>query len=136
MLGADDLATDPRFGTNGGRVEAREELDAAIDALTRGWDTRELMYALQARGVPAGVAQTTEDKMELDPQLAARGFYPRAMHPILGEHRYEALPFHMRRFGWQVRRGAPLLSEHSDQVLAELGCDEDEIARLHEELAI
>ena len=136
VLDADTLASDPRFGTNSGRVEAREELDAAIDALTRGWDTRELMYALQARGVPAGVAQTSEDKMELDPQLAARGFYHRADHPILGEHRYEGLPFHTQRFGWEVRRGAPLLSEHSDEVLAALGCDEEELARLHEELAI
>ena len=136
VLDADRLAADPRFGTNGGRVEAREELDAAIDALTRGWDTRELMYALQARGVPAGVAQTTEDKMELDPQLAARSFYPRADHPILGEHRFEALPFHLSRFGWRLSRGAPLLGEHNDDVLAELGCDEDEIARLREELAI
>ena len=136
VLGADALASDPRFGTNGGRVEAREELDAAIDALTRGWDTRELMYALQARGVPAGVAQTSEDKMEFDPQLAARGFYRPADHPVLGPHRYEGLPFHLERFGWEVRRGAPLLSEHSDEVLAELGCDEEELARLHEELAI
>ena len=136
VLRAAALAADPRFGTNGGRVDAREELDAAIDALTRGWDPRELMYALQARGVPAGVAQTTQDKMELDPQLAARGFYPRAGHAYLGEHRYEGLPFQLERLGWELRRGSPLLGEHTDQVLTELGCDEEEIARLHEELAV
>jgi crotonobetainyl-CoA:carnitine CoA-transferase CaiB-like acyl-CoA transferase len=136
VLGADALASDGRFATNGGRVAAQDELDASLEALTRGWDARELMYALQARGVPAGVAQTTEDKMEHDPQLAARGFYPRTGHAVLGDHRYEGLPFRLARLGWELRRGSPLFGEHSDQVLADLGCTAEEIAALHEELAV
>ena len=136
VLGAADLAADPRFASNAARAGAREALDAAIEERTRRRDARELMYALQARGVPAGVAQTTEDKMEHDPQLAARGFYPVADHPLLGEHRYEGLPFRLERFRWELRRGAPLLGEHTDEVLAELGCGEEEVARLHEELAV
>ena len=134
--GADDLAADARYATNAGRVAAHDELDAALEALTRRWDARELMYALQARGVPAGVAQTTEDKMERDPQLAARDFYPEAPHPVLGDHRYETLPFRFARLGWELRRGAPLLGEHTDELLAELGCTPEEIAALHEELAV
>ena len=135
-LAARELAADARFATNAGRVAARADLDAALEARTRGWDARELMYALQARGVPAGVAQTTEDKMEHDPQLAARGFYPQAPHPALGDHRYEGLPFHFERLGWELRRGSPLLGEHTDEVLADLGCSPEEIAALHEELAV
>ena len=136
VLGADDLAAAARYATNAGRVAAHDELDAALEALTRRWDARELMYALQARGVPAGVAQTTEDKMERDPQLAAREFYPWAPHPALGDHRYEALPFRFTRLGWELRRGSPLLGEHTDEVLADLGCTPQEIAALREELAV
>ena len=136
VLGAGDLAADERFATDGGRVAALAEIDAALEALTRSWDARELMYALQARGVPAGAAQTTEDKMERAPQLAAREFNPRAPHGELGEHRFETLPFRSARLGWELRHGAPLLSEHTDEVLLDLGCTPEEIAALHEELAV
>ena len=136
VLGAGDLAADERFATDGGRVAALAEIDAALEALTRSWDARELMYALQARGVPAGAAQTTEDKMERAPQLAAREFNPRAPHGELGEHRFETLPFRFARLGWELRHGAPLLSEHTDEVLLDLGCTPEEIAALHEELAV
>ena len=134
--GAPALAGDPRFATLEGRLAAQDALDAAIGARTRGREARELMYALQARGVPAGVAQTTQDKMEHDPQLAARGFYRSAPSPELGGHEFEGLPFRFRQLGWDVRGGAPLLGEHTAGVLAELGCSPAEIEALRAEAAV
>ena len=136
VLGAKQLPEDPRFATNEGRVAEQDALDAALTELTRGWDARELMYALQARRVPAGLAQTTEDKTEHDPQLAARGFYPWAPSPELGDHRFEGLPFHFRGLRWELRRGAPVLGEHTGQVLSDLGCTPEEIATLQAEAAV
>ena len=136
VLAAGTLAADERFAANSGRAAAQDEVDAVITAHTRRRAPSELMYALQARGVPAGVAQTTEDKMERDAQLAARGFYPTASHPELGDHRFEGLPFQLTRFGWEVRHAAPLLSAHTDEVLEELGFTPEQIATLHEELAV
>ena len=135
-LGAAALASDARFTTNAGRVAAQEELDAALTTHTRGREPRALMYALQARGVPAGLAQTTEDKMEHDPQLAARGFYRSAPSPELGDHYFEGLPFLLRDLGWEVQRGAPALGEHVDDVLSQLGCTPEEIAALRAEAAV
>ena len=94
------------------------------------------MYALQARGVPAGLAQQMQDKMEHDEQLAARGFYRAAPSPELGDRYFEGLPFLLRQLGWDVRRGAPTLGEHIDEVLSELGCTPEEIARLRAEAAV
>ena len=137
VLGANALAADPLFATNLGRVEAQDALDAAIDALTRTWDTRELMYLLQARGVPAGAAQTTEDKMEHDPQHRAREFYPVASHPYLGDRRFEGLPMRFSRSIWEIRHGAPELGQHTNEVMTELlGYTADEIAALAAEVAI
>ena len=137
VLNAETLATDPLFATNLGRVAAQDELDAAIDALTRRWDPRELMYLLQARGVPAGAAQTTEDKLEHDPQHRAREFYPVAPHPFLGDRRFEGLPMRFSRSLWDVRRGAPELGEHTHAVMSELlGYTAEEIAALAAEVAI
>ena len=95
------------------------------------------METLQARGVPAGVVQTMEDRMERDPQLAARGFYPTAPHPELGEHRFEGLPMRFSKARWRLDRGAPLLSEHTREVATEvLGYSEAEFETLVAEGAV
>ena len=135
-LGAPDLAAEERFATLDARLEAQDELDEAVTELTRSRDARELMYALQARGVPAGLAQNAQDKMENDEQLAARGFYRAAPSPYVGDRFYEGLPFLFHRLGWDVQRGAPGLGEHIDDVLTELGCSPEEIAQLRAEAAV
>lgn len=137
VLSAGCLADDPRFATNLGRLAEQDALDLAIAEQTRRFDARELMYLLQAKGVPAGAVQNTRDKMELDPQLQARGFYSRAPHPVLGVHRFEGLPMRFSRARWEVRQGAPLLGEHTIQVLREiLGYSEKEIGQMVSEGAV
>ena len=135
-LGAPELAGDERFANLEARLAAQDELDAAIEECTRRRDPRELMYALQARGVPAGLAQHTQDKMEHDEQLAARGFYRAAPSPYVGDRFYEGLPFLFHQLGWDVRRGGPGIGEHIDEVLTELGCTPAEIAQLRAEAAV
>ena len=81
--------------------------------------------------MPAGVVQNIADRMEHDPQLQYRGFYPIADHPQLGPHRFEGVPVQMSRSRWEVRRGAPEMGEHQDYVFRELlGLSDDEIAEL------
>jgi len=137
VLGADDLATDPLFATNLSRVQAQDQLDEAINAYTRTWDTRELMYVLQAAGVPAGTAQNSTDKMEHDAQLRSRDFYATTDHPYLGVRRFEGLPLHLSATDWQLRRGAPEFGEHTEQIMTELlGYTADEFAQLKAEIAV
>jgi crotonobetainyl-CoA:carnitine CoA-transferase CaiB-like acyl-CoA transferase len=136
-LGVADLANDARFATNEARLAEQEALDAAIIERTREFDPHELMYTLQARGVPAGVCQTMEDRMEVDPQLADRGFYPTAPHGELGEHRFEGLPITFSEARWRIDRGAPLLGEDGHRVLTEmLGYSDEDFARLLAEAAL
>jgi crotonobetainyl-CoA:carnitine CoA-transferase CaiB-like acyl-CoA transferase len=136
-LGVPDLAADPRYLTNEGRVAEQEALDAAINSLTRGREAHELMYELQARGVPAGVCQTAEDRMEKDPQLAERSFYRTAHHGEMGTHRFEGLPMQFSRGRWRMDRGAPLIGEDTHRVLTELlGYSDEDAARLASEAAV
>lgn len=135
-LGADDLAFDEELSTNLGRVQAQDRLDAALTEYTLRYEPRDLMYILQANGVPAGVVQNQRDKMEHDPQLAARNYYLKADHPILGEHRFDSLPFRFSRSEWAVDRGAPLLGEHTAEVLSGLGYTDEEIGQMVAELAV
>jgi crotonobetainyl-CoA:carnitine CoA-transferase CaiB-like acyl-CoA transferase len=137
VLGARELAGEPRFRSVGGRLEARDEIDERISARTRLREARELADELQRCGVVAGVCQTIEDRMERDDQLAARGFYPRSPHPEFGDHRFEGFPMQFSRARWRVDRGAPLVGEHTRQVLRDLlGYAEAEIEAMAAEAAI
>jgi crotonobetainyl-CoA:carnitine CoA-transferase CaiB-like acyl-CoA transferase len=90
------------------------------------------MYALQAMGVPAGVAQTTEDRFESDPQLKALkwtvelkqsevGIWPARDYPI----RFSETPSYI---GGVVDRHGPSYGEDNDDVLSRiLGYSQDEI---------
>ena len=66
------LYTDPRFGSNPGRVMNRAELAGAIADATRGWQRNDLLVALEERGVPAGPINTVSQAFR-DPQVVARG---------------------------------------------------------------
>ncbi len=137
VIGCPELTFDPRFATNLARVANQEALDAGIAKRTRGYDAREVMYLLQARGVPAGVAQNARDKLEHDPQHRFRGFFPAAPHSELGEHRFEGLPMRFSDSRWEIRRGAPCLGEDTMEVLTSLlGFSSEEVVALMAEAAV
>ena len=137
VMGDPDWQRDERFRTNLSRYEHQDALDAQIEAWTSEKDAYDVMYALQSAGVPSGVVQNQRDKYERDAQLQARGFYQRADHPALGEHAFEGLPVQFSRSEWSIRRGGPLLGEHTTEVYRDLlGRSEAEIATLAEEAAI
>ena len=137
VLALDALLADARFAHNAARKRNEDELDAAIAAATAARDPFDLMVDLQERGVPAGVCQRTDDKMERDPQLQARGFYRSAPHAELGEHRFEGLPMQFSGARWRIERGAPLVGEHTHDVLTRLlGYSESDLAAMAEEAAI
>ena len=137
VLDSPQLASDERFATGEARLAAQDALDAAIEEQTRRFEPHELMYALQERGVPAGVCQTMEDRMERDPQLADRGYYRSAPHRELGDRRFEGLPMQFSAARWRMDRGAPLLGEDNERVLTGLlGYSAEEVARLAAEVAI
>lgn len=137
VIGAAELASDDRFTSNESRKANEDALDAAITERTRARAARELMYALQSRGVAAGMCQRTDDKMERDEQLASREFYRSAPHGELGEHRYEGYPAQFSDARWRMVRGAPMVSEDSMEVLTDLlGYSADEVAEMMAELAV
>ena len=81
-------------------------------------------------GVPAGAVQTCEE-LHNDPQLAHRNHFRRLDHAEIGEHAYDAPAFRLSRTPAVLSRPAPLLGQHSAQVLREfLGYSDDEISEL------
>jgi crotonobetainyl-CoA:carnitine CoA-transferase CaiB-like acyl-CoA transferase len=104
-----------------------------IEQWTRPQLAHDVMRTLQAAGVPAGVVQNNQDLAERDDQLAHRGLYPKVMHARLGTYQTDGLPVVLSQTPGGVRTGAPLLGEHTDDVLRSvLGYDDERIARLRD----
>lgn len=129
VMGSPAWAQDPKFASRLGRVDHQDELDRNIEAWTTTRSPHDVMALLQGVGVPAAAVQSSEDRVEHDPQLRARDFYQVADHPELGRHRFEGMPARLSRTPWRLRRGAPLLGEHLEYVCRDiLGMNDEEIA--------
>ena len=78
--------------------------------------------------VMCGPLFTTQDLYE-DDHFRNRGFWQTARHPEMGEVEFPGRPFIMQEGGWEVRRTAPLLGQHTEEVLSETGLPADQVAR-------
>lgn len=120
-----------RFATLAERKSNETELNRAVSAWTQKFDARELMGALQGRGVPAGMVQTAKDLVERDPQIAARNHLVTLHHAEMGPTVYNNVPYQLEKTPGQLRHAAPLLGQHNDLVFREiLGLAEDDYARM------
>jgi crotonobetainyl-CoA:carnitine CoA-transferase CaiB-like acyl-CoA transferase len=128
-LGLTDLAADPRFEKNQGRVANRAELEGILEKTIGALDRESLLKRLEEADVPATPVNTVDQVMN-DPQTAERGIVQRVMHPKLGEIPVVGTPLHFSRMSPGVRTAAPLRGEHTDPVLASLGYSADEIKTL------
>lgn len=117
------LTTDP---------ELHERERQRLEACTVTRDGYDLMAALQAQGVPAGVVQTARELVGRDQQLEHRGHWARLPHVEMGDPLYNVLPFRFATFDITPSVGAPLLGEHTVEVLSAAGIGPDELARLTE----
>jgi crotonobetainyl-CoA:carnitine CoA-transferase CaiB-like acyl-CoA transferase len=127
-------ATDERFAVMERRRAHQDDLDRLIAEWTRDCDRHELMHRLQAVGVPAGAVQDARDVNEDDPQMAHRQVFFELDHPVIGEARFEGVPFTATSFSADHWRSAPLLGEDNEYVLTSvLGLGADEVAELEAE---
>ena len=128
-LDAPELTCDPRFADNPARVTHRAALVEAVGAHTRAHKTADLLERLRAADVPSAPILTVDQVLH-EPQTQASGMLVGADHPRLPDYRSIGLPIQWdgRRPG--VRRVAPLLGEHSADVLTWLGYTLDDVRTL------
>ncbi len=132
-MGSPPWAGEERFRTLAARLEHRKDLDALVEAWTRERDAWQVMELLQAAGVPAGVVADAEDLCARDEHLRARGFWARAVSPEGEVLEFDGVPFRLSETPGRVAGPGPMLGEHTDAVLAELGFSRQEIAQLRSE---
>jgi benzylsuccinate CoA-transferase BbsF subunit len=122
-----------RLSTLLGRKQYEQDLDEQLSRWTAAWDDRELMDTLQSAGVPAGMVNDCRDLFD-DPQLRRREHFRYPVHAELGPYAADRSEMNLSLTPGSLDRAAPLIGEHTKQVLTEMiGFSEEEYRSLKEE---
>jgi len=129
VLGARDWLEDPRFRSNADRMKNLDALVPLMNARLKDRKVGDLIEALEAEGVPCGRINSIAD-VAADPQALAREMVVELEHPRAGRTRALGLPIKLSRTPGKVSRPAPVLGQHTREVLEEFGFSRAEIDSL------
>jgi crotonobetainyl-CoA:carnitine CoA-transferase CaiB-like acyl-CoA transferase len=126
VLEEPELATDERFAENASRLKNRLILAGELEKIFARRTTADWLARLEAAGVPAGPVLNVSEMHE-DPQTIAREMVVEVDHPTAGPVRSIGLPVKFSATPGVLDRPAPLLGQHSREVLREVGLTAKEI---------
>ena len=127
-----DLADDPRFATNRGRVENRGVLGPMLNEIIAAKPRTFWLEALEKVGVPCGPINNLQQIFN-DPHVQARETRRDVDHPVAGSVPTVANPIRFSESPIEYDRPPPVLGQHTDEVLGDvIGIDAAEIAKLRD----
>jgi formyl-CoA transferase len=129
VLGHPEWIADPRFASDGARVAHRDALAAAIEQVTGTAPRAAWLARFDEAGIPCGPILDYAEAFDA-PQARAREMSIEVDHPVLGRLRTIGTPLKLSETPLDPARRAPLLGEHTREVLASAGFSADEIAEL------
>lgn len=131
IMEAPELATDPRFATNLGRLENRDAIEAIVSDWTQRHHTEELLQRIEAAGIPCAKVARISDVAN-NPHLRETGHIIELEQPN-GPVPIQGFPYRLHGSPQAIHRRAPLCGEHTDEVLSEwLGFSAEAIGQLKE----
>ena len=135
VLEAPGIAEDPHFADNAKRMENLPALAEALGKVFPGRTTADWLQRLESAGVPAGPVLSIGE-MHADAQTLARDMIVEAPHSRLGTVKTLGTPVKFSAAPAGVRRGAPVLGEHTREVLGAYGYSDGEIDGLAKSRAV
>ncbi|HSB12139.1 MAG TPA: CoA transferase, partial [Blastocatellia bacterium] len=132
LMGLSNLREDPRFATNADRNQNREQLIPILDELFSSQPAHYWLEKLKETGIPNGPINSIAETLA-HPQHRARHFIVELEHPSAGLVRSMGNPVNLAATPVNYRLAPPLLGQHTEQVLEELGYDQNRIAALREQ---
>jgi crotonobetainyl-CoA:carnitine CoA-transferase CaiB-like acyl-CoA transferase len=129
VLGHPEWREDPRFVDNAARMKNLSALTEGMAEVLRTRTRDAWIAAFDAAGVPAGPVHTIGEALD-HPQVRARGMVVEVEHPQAGPTRALGCPVHFSDTPTSVRRHAPMLGEHTRELLREYGYGDGEIDAL------
>jgi formyl-CoA transferase len=134
-IGRDDLMSDERFLGNGKRMENLEQLEQELERTLRTQPVEHWVPLIIDAGVPAGPILNYQQVLE-DPHTLAREMVIEIDHPKAGRIKTLGSPVKLSKSPLGVPRHPPVLGEHTDELLSELGIEPERIAQLRERGAV
>jgi crotonobetainyl-CoA:carnitine CoA-transferase CaiB-like acyl-CoA transferase len=132
VMGLQDMMDDPRFATNAARSQNRAELIARLQGVFLNKPYEEWEALLLKHGIPVGAINTIDQVVE-HPQVKARGMIAESDHPVAGKVKLVGVPVKLSETPGAVREPAPLLGQHTDEVLQRyLGIGEADVTALRQ----
>jgi crotonobetainyl-CoA:carnitine CoA-transferase CaiB-like acyl-CoA transferase len=128
-VGRPELVSDPRFASNDERMAHRAELVAELEAAMAARDTGDWVATLTEAGVPCGPIHDYAEVFA-DPHTQAREMEVEVEHPVEGTIRALGIPVKLSDTPGAIRRPAPLLGQHTEEILREAGFSGTEIEAL------
>ena len=132
-MGEPAWCEETRFESRYSRQEIRRELDENLATWTRARTAEDITEQLQANGVAALPVMGAEDRL-FNPHFKDRGLYSDIEHPSLGTEPIYNIMWNLEQTPPSIRRHAPLLGEHNQQIFGGLlSMGKEDIARLEED---
>ena len=131
MMGEPEALADPRYGS--WEWQTDPERKAEILAVFLPWAkerTKEEVAEAASKARQAAAPIYTTANLLTNPHLAARGYFVKAEHPVAGKLKYPGPSCWPEETPWELRRAAPLLGEHNEQIYSQLGYSKQEIGLL------
>ncbi len=125
----DTIGSDPRFKTNADRLQHRQELHEALEAIFITQPAEHWLEKFRPLGIPCGPINHLDEALN-DPHIQSRGMVLRMDHPIAGEIRMLANPIHLSDTPVSYRLPPPTLGQHTVEILNALGYDDTMIEKL------
>jgi len=135
QLGRNDLADDERFVKNADRVNNLAAMNEIILNTLASDDMAAWVAKLESAGVPCSPINTIPELMQ-EPQVEHRGMVRQLDHPVAGKVPQIVSPMRFQNAALNFDRPPPVLSQHTDEVLKELGMDAAAIQELREKHVI
>ena len=132
VCGKPEWLTDPRFNPLSQRLKNVDELEREIEGVFADHPTAHWVEKLDAAGVPGGPVYTYEQTLA-DPHIKARNMVVEMDHPKIGRMKAMGIPVKSTGELLAIRKAAPWLGQHTDEVLQQLGYGEHDIQALYED---
>lgn len=136
LMGEEHWLTDPRFASDASRGEHSEEISERMQDWTGARTTAEVLDALDSARIPCGEVLTPQEALD-HPQVKAMQYLSEVEYPgVEGTYPLPRMPIEFSRIKTVKPKRPPLLSEHTGEILGELGFSLEEISKFREQRVI
>lgn len=134
-IGAGSLGDDARFHTNESRLKFRMEMDDTLKQIFQRYTVSELVERIKAGEVPCGPIQTI-DQVVQDPQVIHLNMIEDLPHAYVPDLAVPRLPLNFSKSSSSMQSAPPMLGEHTEQVLRDMGFSSEQIAALKDDKVV